>query len=163
MDMVSYDYLYFTSQRGDRAMWREAAQAITSTTSGRMTVYTVNEPSMHYYLRPRHYESMPGDPDPYPDRQVRGILKWHVRDDGSGRAYLEKAIAQAQAGGSDLYVVATLPELIEIEEGAQQLGAKGGDQSLRACLADRFEMTGIFQVTVGPKDETIRLYRVRRP
>lgn len=162
MDMVSYDYLYFTSQRGDRGMWRDAAQAITAATGGRrMTVYTVNAPSMFYYLRPRHYEVAIGDPDPYPDREVRGIVNWEVARAGSGRAYLEAAIKTARSKGSELFVVVTMPELKEIEDQTHQLGAPLGDQSLRATLAERFEISGTFQVTVGPKDETIWLYRAR--
>lgn len=146
-DMVSYDYLYFGVQRGDRGAWREAAEFVTTSAGGRMTVYTVNEPSVLYYLRPQHFAAGP-QRDPYPDRRVVPILPWDVFGPG-GERYLEHAAATARSEGRDLYVVVTLPELREMDQ----------DGSLERTLRQRFELAHVLPVWVGPKDETIYLYR----
>jgi hypothetical protein len=142
-------------------MWREAAARIISVSGGRpITVLTVNEPSLMYYLRPRHYEIKPGDPDPYPEKAVKGIVWWTVFEDGGGRNYLDKAIALARTEGRDLFVVATVPDVQDLDAHAAA-SPPAADATLRATLEEEFAIVDVFQVTVGPKDESIWLYRAR--
>ena len=74
LDMAAYDYLYFTTQNGDRGRWREAAETVQGLTPGKdYDIYTVNEPSLQYYLRPNHYRGMPRDSHP-------GVRVWQIQD-----------------------------------------------------------------------------------
>jgi hypothetical protein len=158
VDMAAYDYHYFTVQHGDRARWREAASYLTRTAAGsRFTVFTVNRPSMLYYLRPQHHALRQDDPDPYPDREVFGILpEWvfgsttdPVLPRIGGLAFLEGAIAFARSRERELFLVITLPELREID----------ADGSLEQALHERFVISRVYPVLVGPKDETIYVFR----
>lgn len=162
LDMVSYDYLYFTTQRGDRGMWREAKDYVVAAAGGQgVAVYTINEPSMNFYLRPLYYAGTASG-EAYPDCSVVQIEGWHMFFDPTKKdappwppgapAYLQRARARAEERHQELFLVVTLPELRQ----------KDPDGLLRAAIAQQFDLVKVFPVSVGPKDETIYVYRVGR-
>ncbi len=159
-DMISYNYLYYTVQRGDRGRYREAAELVEAKRGERpATVLTVNEPSLIYYLRPDHFRHGPVI-DPVQVTQVIPIETWEVFPDPArpetqhhnGYGYLRSVTQDIQKQGRDVFVVVTLPELKE----------KDQDGTLLAAVEDMFEVVGVLPCWVGPKDETIFVYKLRR-
>jgi hypothetical protein len=157
LDMASYDYLYFLTQHGDRGLWREAATFVTNALpkGKKLAVYTVNESSLLYYLRPYHFAEWPRDA--YPDRDLHGIVSWEIQDDrgrdggkceSGGAAYLRDAIQWAGQRDAELFVVVSLPELAEQDP----------DGSLRAALEQQLRLLKVFANWVGPKDESVYVY-----
>lgn len=166
LDMASYDYLYYTSQHGDRGMWREAKDFLVGAVSpGRkLLVYTINAPSMNFYLRPLYYAE-PGLQDADPDRSVVQMVWWDVWDEedaarrhrsADGRGYFESRLRDAAGQGQELFVVITLPELQEMDRFHPVA------ERLETALGEQFELVKVFPVAVGPKDETIYIYRAAR-
>ncbi len=160
-DSIQYDIAYYTVQHGDRAQWRQAVAAVTRASGGRLLVFTVNEPTLNYYLRRDYYEAGQ-DRGADPDRLVVPILKWNLQPDppdvadpaaSAGEAYLRRAMAQAAGEDRELFFVVSLPELQEIDE----------DGSLLAALRARGELLAELPVWVGPKDESLYVYRLSRP
>jgi hypothetical protein len=159
-DFVAYDYLYYTSHQGDRADWRRARDYVLQEAQGRpFVVLTINEPSLVYYLRPNHWRDV-GRPDPHPGVDVVAITKWWEESgdaeachpeaqETGGRAYLRAHARAAAAAGAELFVVVTAPELAEMDP----------DRSLRDALASEFRLVRVLPCAVGPKDETIYVYR----
>jgi hypothetical protein len=151
LDMVAYDFLYFTVQRGDRGQWRDVAVHIQRTnTTGRMLVLTINEPTMQFYLRRWHYSEF-GKADPYPGREVVSLETSNMARQGGAAAYFDELRSRAQAEQKELYAVVTLPELRE----------KDPDGKLEESLREHLELQAVFPIWVGPKDETIYVYRAR--
>ncbi|MBK8101115.1 MAG: glycosyltransferase family 39 protein [Planctomycetes bacterium] len=163
LDMAAYDYLYFRAHHGDRAQWREAGEHILRASAGKpVQVMVVPAPSLQYYLRPDHWRRPGvGAVDPHPERQVVEINKWDVFRDkepkGSefygGRGFVRRAIASARDAGRELWFAATLPELHEADL----------DGSLYANMQDLLELSTVLPCWVGPKDESIWIWRVRDP
>ena len=151
LDMASYDYLYFKVQHGDRGLYREASEYIKETAGPRRAaVLTVNAPSMLYYLRPQHWRN-----DEDPDRlQVYGINYWNFpvnpqTDRDNGQEFLRNYKRECREGNRELFVVVTLPELVE----------KDQDGSLSRSLREDFRLVQVLPCWVGPKDATIYIYR----
>lgn len=150
LDMAAYDYLYAHAQHGDRGLWRQASRYVAAAAEQRpFAVLTVNGPSMEYYLRPNHYRGWAEDP--HPGVQVRAILHWDVTVAGGGRDYLLAERDRLRAAGAEMFVVVGMPELIEIDQ----------DGSLRTTLRREFELVHVLPCWVGPKDESIWIYRPR--
>lgn len=164
MDMAAYDYLYFRTQHGDRAQWRQAGETILRASAGKpVQVMALPAPSLQYYLRPDHWRK-PGSTqlDPHPERQVVPVNSWDVfaerdRKEASefygGRGYVRRSIASARDAGRELWFAVMLPELQEIDR----------DGSLHASLNELLELVTVLPCQVGPKDESIWLWRVRDP
>jgi hypothetical protein len=156
LDMAAYDYLYFVAQYGDRGRWREARDVVLRAAENRQfEVWTVNQPSMLYYLRPNHYREI-GRADSHAGTEVQAITYWDVFESKDpavrdGNSWLRKTAAGAQTRRRDLFVVVTMPELVEIDR----------DQSLRKALREQMELTDVLPCWVGPKDETIYVWRPR--
>ncbi len=151
LDMVAYDFLYFTVQRGDRGQWRDVAEHVQRTNgSGRMLVLTINEPTMQFYLRRWHYSEF-GRPDPYPEREVVSVETSEMARLGGAMAYFQELRSRARAEQKDLFVAVTLPELRE----------KDPDGMFEKAMRENLELEAVFPIWVGPKDETIYLYRDR--
>jgi hypothetical protein len=178
LDMMVYDYGYFTTQYGDRARWRAASSWISEHAAGQsFVVYSVNEPSMLYYLRPLHYaEAQPTRPDadPYPGCRIAAMTSWEIArgwsqmvgyEDGppvapgekpqpppgcapGAEGWLHSIQANATRMHRALFFVATLPELAEMDPGGRLLAA-----FQREC-----ELQRVLPCWVGPKDETIYVF-----
>ncbi len=149
LDMVAYDFLYFTVQRGDRGQWRDVATHIQrDNQSGRMLVLTVNEPTMQFYLRKEHYS---GRADAYPEREVRSVETSEMARFGGASTYFIELRNRARAEQKEFYVAITLPELRE----------KDPDGQLEQAVRENLALEAVFPIWVGPKDETIYLYRDR--
>jgi len=166
LDMLAYDYLYFTTQYGDRGRWRQAGDVVRDAAGARsVEVYSINEPSMLYYLRPSHY--LAGATDPHAGTRVWAITGWEVAQgwpshmgsspptaatvQGGGRSYLATVTADVKALGRELFFVVSLPELAEIDR----------DGRLLAGLQSQCELRAVLPCWVGPKDETIYVYQAR--
>ena len=105
---------------------------------------TTNEPTLNYYLRPDFYRT--GDPG------ILGqysILEWEVGDAGGGKAYMRAWLAEARRQDRSLFVLITEPELRE----------KDRDGSIAAFLRDHLHQVASFPNWVGPKDQSILIYR----
>ncbi|MEC7584547.1 MAG: glycosyltransferase family 39 protein [Planctomycetota bacterium] len=156
LDMISYDYLYFRAQYGDRGRYREASTYIEQEAGPNpAAVLTVNQRSMLYYLRPGHWRLFE---DPH-HRWVFDINQWKVYPRPgtaseylhNGRDFLLDYKNECRRSNRKLFVVVTLPELKE----------KDRDGSLRRALRDEFEIVRVLECNVGPKQETIYIYRPR--
>lgn len=146
VDSASYDYLYYTTQCGDRGRWRQVRDYVLATTRGRpFTVLSVNEPSLQYYLRPNHWRDLDAA-DPHPGIEVQAIVPWEVAD---GQDYFAARVQLARQQDRELFVVVTRPELAELDR----------DGSLQRALAADFVLATVLPCQVGPKDETIYIYR----
>lgn len=159
VDMAAYDYLYYAVQHGDRGRWQEAGRVVQRGSGERpFAVCTTHEPVLMYYLRPNNYRSETNR------RSEVGPLVFSIEQEnlyrvdpatgvrGDGGSYLRSAIGNAGADGRELWVVAALPELIE----------KDDDGSLRRALREQCELVEVLPCWVGPKDETIYVWRARR-
>ena len=144
VEMLSYDYFYFTHQHGDRPRWREAVACALAEENHGLNVLTTNDPTLNYYLRRNHYR---GTDDS--DTRIEPILKWKVVEAGGGQSWMHHQCAEADQEGRTLVVVLTLPELREIDR----------DRSIAEYLRNHFEPCCTFPVWVGPKDQTVYVYR----
>lgn len=151
LDMSAYDFLYFTIQKGDRAQWRDAAAAVKQMAPDkRMVVLTVNEPTMQFYLRRWHYAPERASPEDAAC-EVVDIQTKRMSDAGGAVAWFEAQRERAAAAGKPIFAVLTLPELRE----------KDPDQRLEHEIRTQMELVHVLQVLVGPKDETIYVYKLR--
>ncbi len=151
LDMAAYDFLYFTVQRGDRGQWRQAADNLRLQAGEMpMLLLTVNEPTMQFYLRPWHYRSAT-----MPPREARtevvSIETYALAQRGGAQAWFQAMKERAAALELPLYVAFTLPELRE----------KDPDRRLERLVQTEMELLCVLPVWVGPKDETIFVYRQR--
>ncbi|MGE3170995.1 MAG: glycosyltransferase family 39 protein [Planctomycetota bacterium] len=157
VDMLSYDYLYFRVQNGDRGRWREAS-AIVQHAAGDtpLLVATTHEPVLMYYLRPNNYRSaadMAIDPD---DTLVVSIephhlYQMHEGERTDGFDYVKSLRDLAVVEGRALLFAAALPELRE----------KDRDGTLRQALRRDCELIEVLPCWVGPKDESIYVWKLR--
>jgi len=115
-----------------------------------MLVLTINEPTMQFYLRRWHYSEF-GRPDPYPEREVVSVETSEMARLGGAMAYFQELRSRARAEQKDLFVAVTLPELRE----------KDPDGMFEKAMRENLELEAVFPIWVGPKDETIYLYRDR--
>jgi hypothetical protein len=153
-DFLSYDFLYFRHQHGDRARWREATAIVQKLANSRpIRVLTTNQPSTLYYLDPQFYrdpKAMRGEPRP--GLEVIGIEGFEAYKAGEdpGR-WLATRAAEGKAAGRSVFALITLPELTEDDP-------RG---FLRESLARDFVLLQVLPCWVGPKDETIFVYEPR--
>ena len=149
LDLVSGAYLYFTAQRGDRAPWDQAARLADSDPANRpTTVHSTHEPILRYYLDRDHWRGI----EPSPRRPlVRSIERGDVVFAGGGEAYVRSVLDRASRDGRSATFAVVLPELRE----------KDPDGSLLAALRARCELAFVLPLWVGPKDESIYVFRAR--
>ncbi len=151
IDLLVYDYHYFTVQAGDRGLWHQAARQIHDLEpTQKVTVLTVNEPTMQFYLRRWHYSSNP-QLTGHANGEVISIETYLMADAGGAPQWFELQAQRAQARGNALYAVVTLPELRE----------KDPDRRLERQIQSKMELVAAYPIAVGPKDETIFVYRAR--
>ncbi|MGC6488960.1 MAG: hypothetical protein ACON4Z_15030, partial [Planctomycetota bacterium] len=161
-DSLWHGHAYFTTQHGQRARWREAAEFVQEEVRRRglegALAVTVNEPAMEYYLRPKHWFLM--DHDPHPGFRVQVLLGLTI-DGGTDRdgnklhdpgavAHLEwlRGVCGARRL---LAVVVTRPELREQDPSG----------TFEALLEREFEVALHLPCWVGPKDESVYVYLPR--
>ena len=143
--MASYDYLYFTSQHGDRPRWREAVEYVESQTEDPdLLILSTNGPTMNYYFRPDHYRG--GDPGPPP---IHSIVDFEIEQKGGGAAFMKYILAEAERQNRTLFIILTEPELKEQDR----------DETLAQYLRQHFHQVARFPNWVGPKDQTVTVYR----
>jgi hypothetical protein len=150
-DLVFQDVAYFTTQRGQRAQWREACDYVRAESERRgldgAFAATVNKPAVLYYLRPKHWFLM--DHDPHPGFEVEDLAAMPLRGDGQATAEDARAHLVERAGPARLLaVMVTLPELREMDD----------DGSLERTLREQFELKLHLPCWVGPKDESLYVY-----
>ena len=151
IDLLVYDFHYFTIQQGDRGMWKQAAQQVLALEpEGKATVLTINEPTMQFYLRRWHYSGEPGRIGDAA-QEVVSIEAYEMAKVGGAQAWFDGKESHANANGRSLYAVITLPELRE----------KDPDHKLERAIQSRMELVAAYPISVGPKDETIFVYRAR--
>ncbi|MCK5943093.1 MAG: glycosyltransferase family 39 protein [Planctomycetes bacterium] len=158
-DSVRLGVAYYTSQHGQRARWREAAEFVTAEAArrGREGVFavSVNEPTMLYYLRRKHWFQM--EQNPHPGFRVQVLLGLTI-DGGRDRlgnqlhepgpeAHLEWL--RQRCGPDRLFaVLVTLPELREQDPSGR----------FEALLQREFELALHLPCWVGPKDESVYVF-----
>jgi hypothetical protein len=152
---------YYTTQRGQRAPWREAVAFLRERTGGGLLrVMTVNHPTLLYYLRPGHWQDRVAAAD---DHDIVPILQWMVtegRDEGrkplcapGAQSHLDCQRAIARHRQRRFAIVVTMPELVEEDPAG----------ALRAVIARDCELALYLPCWVGPKDESIYVYLPREP
>jgi len=149
LDVVAGAYLYFTAHRGDRAPWDEAARIADLDAANRpTTVHSTHEPILRYYLDRDHWRGI----EPSPRRPlVRSIERSDVVFAGGGEAYVRSVLDRARRDGRSATFAIVLPELRE----------KDPDGSLLAALRAQCELAFVLPLWVGPKDESIYVFRAR--
>ncbi|MGE3171652.1 MAG: glycosyltransferase family 39 protein [Planctomycetota bacterium] len=158
LDMVAYDYLYYTVQYGDRGRWREACEVVQAAAGNRpVLVCTSNEPTLLYYMRPNYHRGHE-EATAERDATVYGIETQWVYGTGlpehaswNGHTYFRGVTWTARQQGRELFVVASLPELAE----------KDRDGTLRQALREQFELVQLLPCWIGPKDASVYVWRVR--
>lgn len=151
LDLLVYDFHYFTVQHGDRGLWQQAAAQIHDLEpSGNVTVLTVNEPTMHFYLRRWHYS---GDAARIAQMtsEVTSIETYDLAGSGGAASWFAAQRERSRRNGRTLYAVVTLPELRE----------KDPDHRLQQAIQSEMDLVAAYPMSVGPKDETIFVYRAR--
>ncbi len=151
IDLLVYDFHYFTVQAGDRAQWQRASEQIHDLEpDGQVTVLTVNEPTMQFYLRRWHYSGDQARIALTPS-EVFSIEAGEMADKGGAAAWLSWHEQRARGRDRSLFVVVTLPELRE----------KDTDRRLEFAIQSGMDLVAAYPMSVGPKDETIFVYRSR--
>ena len=143
-DMATYDYFYFSSQHGDRPRWREAVEYVRSRTGEEPFILTTNEPTMNFYLRPDFYRGGHSGMPP-----ILSIVDFNVQERGGGAAFMRHILAETERQNRTLFVLITEPELEEQDV----------DGSVATYLRQRLHQIARFPNWVGPKDQTITIYR----
>jgi 4-amino-4-deoxy-L-arabinose transferase-like glycosyltransferase len=163
-DYLRLDLLYYSSEQGQRARWREASQFVRDAAAERgadgIRLLTTNQPTMLYYLRQRHW--FVSEADPHPDMYVESIERWRFADgvDALGNTLHEPGadnhlawhIDNAASGERLFAVVLTMPELRESDR----------DSQLIAALEREMELALYLPVWVGPKDQGVYVYLPKR-
>lgn len=144
VDMASYDYLYFNSQHGDRPRWREAVEYVRSRTGEEPFILTTNEATMNYYLRPDYYRGGHSGMPP-----VEVIVDFKIKNREGGAAFMRHILAETERQNRTLFVLITEPELQEQDV----------DGSVATYLREVLHQVARFPNWVGPKDQTITIYR----
>ena len=151
VDLLVYDFHYFTVQAGDRAQWQRASEQIHDLEpDSQVTVLTVNEPTMQFYLRRWHYSGDQARIAMTPS-EVFSIEAGEMSDKGGAAAWLTWHEQRARDRQRSLYVVVTLPELREKDPGRR----------LELAIQASMDLVAAYPMSVGPKDETIFVYRSR--
>lgn len=151
LDMAAYDFLYFTIQKGDRGQWRDAAAAVRAmATEQGLVVLTVNEPTMQFYLRRWHYALEREDADEA-RIDIVSIETGPMHAVGGASEWFRLQRERASATDRPFFAVVSLPELRE----------KDPDRRLERAILQQMELVQVLQVLVGPKDETIYVYKLR--
>lgn len=156
VDFLGYDYLYFTVQRGDRGRWEEASEFVQANAAGApFVVHTTHEPVLVYYLQPDRYRAgtLASAPDVV---DLRSIETHDIAATANGRAdaggcYVRSIVEHARRDGRVPFFVASMPELQE----------KDRDGSLQAALRSQCELLEVLPLWVGPKDESVYVWRAR--
>jgi len=132
-------------------LWQQAARQIHELEPSRkVTVLTVNEPTMQFYLRRWHYSGNPLLSE-HAEGEVLSIETYLMADAGGAPQWFEAQEERAKARGHALYAVITLPELRE----------KDPDRRVEKTIQSRMDLVAAYPISVGPKDETIFVYRAR--
>jgi hypothetical protein len=115
-----------------------------------VTVLTINEPTMHFYLRRWHYS---GDAARIAQMtsEVASIETYELAASGGAASWFAAKMERSQQNGRRLYAVVTLPELRE----------KDPDHRLQQAIQSGMDLVAAYPMSVGPKDETIFVYRAR--
>ncbi len=149
LDLAGGSYLYFTSMRGERAPWNDAAQIAQSRADGKqLSVHTTHEPILQFVLRRDHWrrgDDMPGS------AEVRSIERHDVLFAGGGDGYVRSVLDRGKRLGMCSIFAVVMPELRE----------KDADGSLLAALYAQCELVAVLPFWVGPKDETIYVFSAR--
>ncbi|MEQ1630935.1 MAG: glycosyltransferase family 39 protein [Planctomycetota bacterium] len=149
LDMAAYDFLYFTVQKGDRGQWHAAADLIhDEVKDGPVLVLTVNEPTLQFYLRRWHYAPDRAEPADS-QREVVSIETHLLANAGGAPEWFESMRKRSRESKKPLYAVVSVPELRE----------KDPDSRLQHAFHTEMELIAVFPNWVGPKDETIFVYR----
>ena len=144
VDMASYNYLYFNSQHGDRPRWREAVEYVRSRTGEEPFILTTNSPTMNYYLRPDYERDGRSGTPP-----IEAIVDFEVENKEGGAAFMDYFRQEARRQSRTLFVLITEPELEEQDV----------DGSVATYLRQHLHQVARFPNWVGPKDQTITIYR----
>lgn len=153
---------YYRTQYGQRARWREAADFLRTEAKGRaIRVWTINQPSMLYYLRPGQWTNTV--PPQYARNQVVPLIEWMIWDgvDQEKKLVCKPGIdghlawhrEQAEQQNALFAIVVTLPELEE----------KDYDKTVAATIQRECRVVLLLPCWVGPKDESIYVYMFREP
>lgn len=145
-DLLSYDYLYFTAQFGDRPRWRDAALLVMAE-PGTPVILTTNDRGLDYYVSRDRFWGGPGT-----GPRVVPLLPWDFRDAGGPVPYLEGVVAQSASDQTTAYIVTTEPELTEKDPG----------QRIERWLREHAQQIGRFPAWTGPKDMTVFVWRLPR-
>ncbi|MEO6593291.1 MAG: glycosyltransferase family 39 protein, partial [Planctomycetota bacterium] len=152
-------YAYHEVQHGQRAEWRAACDFVRSSASAKgVRVLTINDPTLHYYLRPKHWSVSKANP--YPTINVQTLLSWNIdRQDPEdkeklphapgGEAHLAWHVKLAREAGVPFLVMVTLPEL-----GYEDWQ----DGSVWRTLQRDYRIVLHLPCWVGPKDESIYIF-----
>jgi hypothetical protein len=161
-DLVVYDFFYHSTQRGDRAQWREACAFVQQAApGGRLRAVTVAMPTVLYYLRPRHWSTAATD-NAYPGVQVHQLTSWALQGEEEdkarvhppgGRGHVRWHLDAGRRDGALVAFLVTLPELREID----------ADGSLWRALHDECDLALYLPCAVGPKDESIYVFTAPGP
>ena len=155
-DFASCDYLYLTVQCGDRGRWRDASEYVQQAAGGApCVVHTTHEPVLAYYLQPDRYRSEASAvaPDVFDLRSIEThdiAATANGASDAGGR-YVRSIIERARREQRVPFFLAALPELAE----------KDADGTLRAALLLHCELLLVLPLWIGPKDESIYIWRAR--
>jgi hypothetical protein len=165
--LIASDHLlhlvdYYGVHQGQRAPWQQAAARLRELAGNRpLLVWTVNQPTLIYYLRREQWRTRQA---PLPaEHDVWTLESWMV-DDGQnqhrekvcepGLAAHLQMLRNLAASKQALFVAAmTRPELIE----------KDPRGEIRAALHQDFELVEHYPCWIGPKDESIYLYLPKQP
>jgi hypothetical protein len=149
LDLAGGSYLYFTSMRGERAPWNDAAQIAQSRAGSKpVSVHTTHEPVLQFVLRRDHWRL--GDDAPGA-AEVRSIERHDVLFAGGGEGYVRSVLDRGKRLGICSIFAVVMPELRE----------KDVDGSLLAALYAQCELIAVLPFWVGPKDETIYVFSAR--
>lgn len=173
-DHVQHAVGYYTSQHGDRARWREACDFVQAQAGDMgLRVLTINEPTVLYYLRPRHWSA--GADDPNPMTVVDLLVEWRLagvvagKDGSKGQAvpdvrlhepgavsHLRWHVETAGRQRAKFFVMVTMPELEEVDQAIDPRFDERG--ALWRALQQHYELVLHLPCWVGPKDEGVYVY-----
>jgi hypothetical protein len=153
---------YYGAQRGQRPRWVEAVARLREVARQKpLLVWTINPPTLLYYLRPEQYRTM--TPSAPSEHEVWPLNRWMI---GEGKDERQNVVCEpgaaahvaylrhrAQQRGAQLAVAVSRPELVEEDP-------KG---EVRALLQREFELIEHYPCWIGPKDDSIYVYLPKEP